>query len=104
MIENKIMFQEVLENTVLSPSFFMPHNLLLIPGPDNLELAAQLDSIDSWTLLPKYEPRCFEYFDQHRAKKDYLLFTKSLLQRGNVDQAKNLLEKTLEFNWSETHR
>ena len=94
----------VLENSVLSPSFYIPSNLLLIPGGYLLELAAQFDCIEAWTLLPQYELRCHEYFDQPRAKTDYLLFTKSLIKRGKIDQAKQLLLKTLEFKWSETHR
>lgn len=102
--ENGIQFQPDLENCSLSPSFYIPSNLLLITGQAYLELAAQLNSIEAWTLLPQYELRCHEYFEYPRAKRDYLLFTKALLQRGNVSQAKDLLSKTLVFKWSETHR
>ena len=93
-----------LSHLLLSPSFYMPHNLLLLPGHEFIHLAASFNSLEAWTLLPQYSERCQEYFTHHRSKTEYLLFTKALLERGEHKNAKKLLTRTLQFEWPETHR
>ena len=93
-----------LSELTFSPSFYMPHNLLHFPGLDFIHLAASLNNVKAWTLLPQYSERCQEYFTQPRAKNEYLLYTKALLERGDQEAAKQLLSKTLQFKWPETYR
>jgi hypothetical protein len=82
----------------------MPHNLLLLPDPEFIHLAASFNSLEAWTLLPQYSDRCQEYFTHHRSKTEYLLFTKALMERGDYKNAREILTKTLQFDWPETHR
>ena len=94
----------LISHLLLSPSFYMPHILLLLPGPGFINLAASLNSLEAWTLLPQYSERCMEYFQQPRSKNEYLMYTKALLKRRNQEDAKNVLAKTLQFEWPETYR
>ena len=82
----------------------MPHNLLLLPDPSFIHLAASLNSLEAWTLLPQYLEICVEHFSQPRCKTEYLLFSKALLERGDQETAKKILAKTLQFQWPETYR
>ena len=90
--------------TKLSPSFYTPSNLLILGDDEFTELASQFNSVSAWSLLPKYEKRCFKYFQQKRPKHEYLYFAKCLLERGNHEGTRILLKSTLSFNWPETHR
>ena len=101
---SKIDFIPVLPLLPLSPSFYMPHNLLLLTDPEFIHLAASFNSLEAWTLLSQYSERCQEYFKQPRSKPEYFLFTKALLERGDQESAKNFLAKTLQFEWPETYR
>ena len=100
----KIQIHSALENITLSPSFYFPSNLLSVPCTDYTALSAQFHCVRAWTMLPDFEARCHNYFVQPRSKNEYLLFTKALLKRGRILDAKNLLEKTLQFKWPETYR
>ena len=100
----KVNFIPSLTEMLLSPSFYMPDNLLLLGGHEFTQLAASLNCLEAWTLLPQYTKRCQEYFNHPRSKSEYLLFAKSLLEQGDPEGAKTLLTKTLQFKWPETHR
>lgn len=100
----KVNFIPSLTEMPLSPSFYMPDNLLLLGGHEFTQLAASLNCLEAWTLLPQYTERCQEYFKHPRSKSEYLLFAKSLLEHGDLEGAKTLLAKTLQFEWPETYR
>ena len=101
---SKIDILPMLPQLILSPSFYMPQNLLLLTDPEFIHLAASLNSLEAWTLLPQHLKHCQDYFKQPRGKADYLLFTKALLERDDQENAKKLLAKTLQFEWPETYR
>ena len=103
LLANNITVSEALDDTLLSPSFYLPSNLLQL-SPDFIHLAAQFNCLKAWTLIPEYTQRCHEYFEQPREKKEYLLFTKALLERNHLAEAKRILQKTVQFQWPETHR
>lgn len=100
--ENKIRVIPVLNTVVLSPSFYSPSNLLRLNNMEFTNLAAQFVSTKAWFVLPDYAQRCQEYFEEPRQKAEYLMYTKSLLERGCVDAARDLLEKTVKYQWPET--
>ena len=87
----KVNFIPSLTEMLLSPSFYMPDNLLLLGGHEFTQLAASLNCLEAWTLLPQYTKRCQEYFNHPRSKSEYLLFAKSLLEQGDPEGAKTLL-------------
>ena len=94
----------VISSVVLSPSFYYPSNLLLLEDAQFTHLAAQLGSFMAWSSLPYFAQRCEEYFMESRSKSDFLFHAKSLLSRGDTDGARELLLKTVPFQWPETLR
>lgn len=94
----------IIDNVKLSPSFYFPSNLLVLENVQFTHLAAQLGSFMAWSALPEYDQRCQEYFTEPRSKSDFLFHTRSLLGRGDLVGARELLLKTVSFQWPETLR
>ena len=102
--ESKISILSFIQGTQLSPSFYFPSNLLMLRDAEFNEVAAHFNCVAAWSLLPKYEDRCFIYFESRRAKGEYLFFAKCLLERQDEDGARRLLSRTIAFGWPETNR
>ena len=94
----------VLGSVLLSPSFYFPSNLLLLENVQFTHLAAHLGSFKAWSVLPEYAQICQEYFTETRSQSEYLFHTKSLIGRGDIAGAKELLLRTVNFQWPETLR
>ena len=100
----------VVKGLPLSSSFYIPSNVLKLAKhleDDRLEyqtLAAQFHSVEAWCLLPCFKSRLREYFNLERSMQDYLVYTRSLLQKNDVESAVELLKKTVKFGWPDTLR
>ena len=101
----------VFEGLTLSPSFYLPCNVLRVSQGLESEcvefrtLAAQFDSLEAWLLIPSFKTKVLEYFLTERPLlQDYLTYCKSLLQQNDVGSAVLLLEKTIKFKWPDTLR
>ena len=102
--ESKIPIVLFIQDTQLSPAFYFPSNLLMLRDAEFTDVAAHFNCVAAWSLLPKYEERCFIYFESRRAKREYLYFAKCLLERRDQDGARRLLCRTRAFGWPETNR
>jgi hypothetical protein len=97
-------------STTLSPSFYQPHTLhqysfhRVQDGENFVWLSSQFNHLPSWLLIPEFSQACTDYFEISRSKKEYLMYTKALLQAGDKISAISLLEKCTHFQWPEVPR
>ena len=102
--ESKIPINSFILGIQLSPSFYFPSNLLMFSDAEFNDVAAHFNCVNAWSKLPKYEERCFSYFESRREMREYLYFAKCLLERHDKEGALRLLSRTRSFGWPETNR
>ena len=97
-----------LKEISLSPSFYLPCNILALSkhagneSHEYLALASQFQCLEAWCSIPSCKAKCLEYLSNSRCLQDYLIYTKALLKSGETQNAITLLERTVVFDWPET--